>query len=62
MRNKAKKEKRPNSHDPRLAADVPTANSAEFVPSLYPDQTDTAPFDSSEIFDFIPEIKGNKFS
>jgi|GEM_PF-2808503 len=62
MSKNKRKAKKLNSPDPRLAADVPTANSAEFVPSLNPDLLDTAPYDSSEVFDFIPEIKGNKFS
>ena len=51
-----------NRTDPRLAAAHPTANSAEFVPTVFPDLPDAAAMDSSETFDFIPEIKGNKFS
>lgn len=62
MSKSKKKEKKLNAPDPRLAADVPTAISPEFVPALNPDITDTTAYDSAEVFDFIPEIKGNKFS
>ena len=47
--------------DTRLAAEHPTANSAEFVPQSEPDFEDFDPENSLDYFDFIPEIKGNKF-
>ena len=63
MRGK-KKLKRINLHvhtDARLAAKYPTANSAEFVPLDEPDFEDFEPENSLDNFDFIPEIKGDKF-
>lgn len=62
MSKSKKKSKKLNNPDPRLAADFPTANSAEFVPTLNPNLLDIAAIDSTEVYDFIPEIKGNKFS
>lgn len=62
MSKKKNKSRSLNRPDPRLAADVPTANSAEFVPNINPDILDTAAYDIGETYDFIPEIRGEKFS
>ena len=63
MRRKKKQKQNvaPGSTDPRLAAGHPTANSAEFVPLSDPDFEDFDPENSLDYFDFIPEIKGDKF-
>ena len=59
----SKKNKRKlNTQDPRLAGALPTANSAEFVPSLNPDLVDPSAYDTLDTYDFIPDLKDNKFS
>ena len=48
--------------DTRLAAAHPTANSAEFVPLSEKADAEFASENSLDIFDFIPEIKDDKFN
>ncbi len=48
--------------DARLAPDYPTASSAEFVPVPESELKEYAPENSNDVFDFIPEIKGEKFT
>ncbi len=47
--------------DPRLAGDLPTAGSAEFVPSIEQDLLDAAAYDTADTFDIIPDLHANKF-
>ena len=61
MRNK-KTNKIKLHTDSRLAAAHPTANSAEFVPLPGNDTVEFASENSLDIFDFIPEIKDDKFN
>lgn len=51
-----------NRTDVRLAARYPTANSAEFIPLAEPDFKEFEPENSLEVYDFIPELKGDKFN
>lgn len=44
-----------------LASPVPTSHSDEYVPKPLNSINDTSKADSSEIFDFIPELKGKKY-
>ncbi len=59
--SKKKKQSKKGS-DPRLAGDMPTAVSAEFTPAIEPDLPAAGPYNASENFDFIPDLKDNKFS
>ena len=44
-----------------LASPAPTSQSNEYVPLPLNDITNSLTADSSDIFDFIPEIKGKKY-
>ena len=63
MSKNKKKKNAAEKADPRFNTEYPAANSAEFVPDMpgsLPLPGDDAEF--GEAFDFIPDIKGNKFS
>ena len=60
--SKNKKKKNMNRSDPRLAGDNPTANSPEFVPNPIPDMPEMPTDNALDNFDFIPDMKNNKFS
>ncbi len=44
-----------------LASPMPTSHSDEYVPKPLNSIDDSLKADSSEIFDFIPELKGKKY-
>lgn len=62
MSKKAKKKHAPGYADPIPTGDMPAATSAEFVPAAMPDVKDAAGAGAENTFDFIPDLKGNKFS
>ena len=62
MKKNKKKTPVPVQPDPRLAADPPSAVSAEFVPTADPGSPVVGAPDAEDVFDFIPELRGNKFS
>ncbi len=51
----------PATTDPRLAGNLPTASSAEFVPSVDQDLPEAGAYDSADTFDIIPDLHANKF-
>ncbi len=55
----SKKKKKPGhpGADPRLAAQVPTAVSPEFVPLTPETMNSFGTNDSADVYDFIPELK-----
>ena len=62
MRKHKKRSKEFIHTDARLAPDYPTALSPEFVPIPEAELPSFDPENSKDVFDFIPEIKGDKFS
>ena len=60
--SKNKKKKNSVNTDPRLAGNSPTANSAEFVPTPVPDIPEMPTYNAADNFDFIPDLKTDRFS
>lgn len=61
MTKKKNKKRIPNNPDERLAGGLFNANSAEFVPSIETGKLGTASGNIDDYYDFIPDLKGNRF-
>lgn len=61
MLKKKKNNQVSDKPDSNLAGPVPTANSEEFVPRMLENMPAIPTDDSSDVFDFIPQLKSEKY-
>ena len=62
MSKRNKHDKVSDKTDSRLAGNLPTANSEEFVPKTLDTLPDAPSMSSNDVYDFIPKIKANKYN